>query len=126
MKCVPQAFDHICHLNICTGIGLLFSFKSRQVSTGWSLQVGSRCVCHMWPPTFEQRFHRRWCLFLPGGPWLFVADGGQGGRFSDHCSVSLSSRRESVLSVLALRKEREGLISQVGGVFLRDDACCSA
>lgn len=44
--------------------------------------------------------------------------------FSDHCSVSLSSRRESVLSVLALRKEKER-INALDGLFLRDDACSS-
>lgn len=71
---------------------------------------------------FEQHVHHR--SGLPRWPWLFPAEGGQVGWFSDHCSVSLSSRRESVLSVLALRKEKER-INALDGLFLRDDACSS-
>lgn len=71
---------------------------------------------------FEQHVHHR--SGLPRWPWLFPAEGGQAGWFSDHCSVSLSSRHESVLSVLALRKEKER-INALDGLFLRDDACSS-
>ena len=64
--------------------------------------VGLWCIL---PPMFEQHVHHH--SGLPRWPWLFPAEGGQAGWFSDHCSVSLSSRRESVPSVLALRKEKE-------------------
>lgn len=44
IKCVPQAFDHVCHLNIYTAIGLLFLLMSFHISTVRSLWVGSGCI----------------------------------------------------------------------------------
>lgn len=67
---------------------------------GWALGVFATSGLHIW-----RAFHHRCCFCLPRWPWLLWAEGGRG-TFNDHCSASLSSRRESVLSVLALRKEK--------------------
>lgn len=99
IKCVPQAFDHVCHLNICTWIGLLFSHV---LSGGQCLVAlgGARCLRHGRPP--------RWKSMSPPTPLPLLAGLGRAsqrvgrGRLNDHCSVSLSSRRESALSALAL------------------------
>lgn len=63
---------------------------------------------------------------LPRRPRLLLAGGGPGARFNDHCSASLSSRHESVLSVRALRKEKERINAPDGRALGRDDACSSA
>lgn len=71
---------------------------------GWALGVFATSGLHMW-----RAFHHRCCFCLPRRLWLLRAEGGQG-TFNDRCSASLSSRRESALSVLALRKEKGALM----------------
>lgn len=101
IKCVPQASDRVCHLNICTGIGLLFSFVSIQMATVWSLRGGSRWTRHVRPPR-AQGLRTADAASAASLALAASGRGRQGGRFNDRCSVSLSSRRGSVLSVLAL------------------------
>lgn len=97
VKCVPQASGHVCHLNICTGTGLLSSAGTLRTSPVRSPRGGgggSRRLPPRWASDIRRAFPPPVLLRL-GWPRP-RAEGGRGGRPSDRCSASLSSRRESV------------------------------